>query len=161
MNDAVIQELGREGVLPYSNVFSSNAPYNTPLAGLILQWAMCTFWMSTPPPGDAYNFVINLHSYPYSWINSAISGGLLCVYLFPSRWPDWDPPYRAGILVIILFFLSNVFLAFAPMIPPPPDFSLYEHLPYWVCSSPSNSMSIVLTAFSYMLQQRWRLSSWL
>ena len=50
-NDAVIQELGREGVLPYSRAFASNAPYNTPFTALILQWAMCTFWIFTPPPG--------------------------------------------------------------------------------------------------------------
>lgn len=89
--------------------------------------------MFFPPPGDAYTFVVNLHSYPYCWINSAISGGLLWLYLFPSKWPDWNAPFRAGIPIIALFFLSNVFLAITPLIPPTPDFSLYAHLPYWVC----------------------------
>ncbi|KAG7092792.1 hypothetical protein E1B28_009111 [Marasmius oreades] len=32
------QELGREGVLPFSKIWASNKPFNSPLAGLSLQW---------------------------------------------------------------------------------------------------------------------------
>ena len=34
----VVQELGREGVLPFSSFFASNKPFNAPLAGLFEQW---------------------------------------------------------------------------------------------------------------------------
>jgi len=34
------QELGREGVLPWSKFWASNKPFNSPLAGLTLQWAV-------------------------------------------------------------------------------------------------------------------------
>ena len=34
----VNQELGREGVLPFSKFWASNKPFNSPLAGLALQW---------------------------------------------------------------------------------------------------------------------------
>jgi hypothetical protein len=129
---AVIQELGREGALPYSAFFASNAPHNAPFAALALQWAMCTFWMVCPPPGDAYNFVLNLHMYPISVTDLFVSGGLLWLYVSPSRDCDWDPPFRAGIPIIIFFLLSNVFLVVAPLIPPAPEFVLYKHLPYWV-----------------------------
>ncbi|KAF8590532.1 high affinity methionine permease [Ramaria rubella] len=146
----VIQELGREGVLPHSNIFSSNAPFNTPFAALVLQWAMCAFWMFFPPPGDAYNFVLNLHSYPFCWINFAISGGLLWLYLSPSGRANWDPPYRAGIPVITLFLLSNLFLAIAPLIPPAPGFSLYEHLPYWSHVAATGTILAVGVAYWYV-----------
>jgi len=36
----VNQELGREGILPFSKFFASNKPFNSPFAGLGLQWAV-------------------------------------------------------------------------------------------------------------------------
>jgi len=129
---AVIQELGREGTLPYSASFASNAPYNTPFTALVLQWAMCTIWIFCPPPGDAYNFVLNLHIYPISLTDLFVSGGLLWLYLSPAGGWDWDPPFRAGFPIITFFLLSNIFLVIAPIIPPTPEFVLYKHLPYWV-----------------------------
>jgi hypothetical protein len=147
MQNLVIQEFGREGVLPYSASFASNTPYNTPFAALVLQWAMCTVWMFCPPPGDAFNFVLNLHSYPYSLINSFVSAGLLWLYFSSSGGRDWDPPFRAGIPVITIFLVSNLFLIVAPLIPPTPEFSLYEHLPYWV----GPYLSITISSTSYIL----------
>lgn len=54
-----MQELGREGVLPYSSFFASNKPFNAPFAGLFFQWLVCVIVAIAPPPGDAYNFILN------------------------------------------------------------------------------------------------------
>jgi hypothetical protein len=56
---AVNQELGRIGVLPFARLWASNKPFGAPLAGLSLQWFMCVIVILAPPPGDAYNFVLN------------------------------------------------------------------------------------------------------
>lgn len=93
---------------------------------------MCTFWMMVPPPGDAYNFVLSVHMYPVGLINAVISGGLIWLYLSSSAGQSWKPPFRAGLFVVIVFFFGNIFLSVAPLIPPSPEFSLYENLPYWV-----------------------------
>lgn len=45
---------------------------------------------------------------------------------------EWKPPFHAYYPVIACFFLSNVFLVFAPLIPPAAGFRPYAHLPYWV-----------------------------
>jgi len=55
----LIQELGREGVLPWSSFFASDWPFNTPMAGLFAQWAISSAYILLPPPGDAYLFVLN------------------------------------------------------------------------------------------------------
>jgi len=56
---SVIQELGREGILPFASVFASNKPFNAPLAGLTTQYLVsCTFLFAIPP-GDAYLFLIS------------------------------------------------------------------------------------------------------
>lgn len=55
----VVQELGREGILPYPSFFASNRPFNAPLAGLFTQYVVSCTFMLAPPPGDAYLFMIS------------------------------------------------------------------------------------------------------
>ena len=77
----------------------------------------------------------SVSSYPLSLINSFVSGGLLFMRV-PSlglgKLYNWHPPFKAYIPVIAFFFLSNVFLALAPLVPPAHGFRPYESLPYWV-----------------------------
>lgn len=54
----IVQELGREGVLPFSKFFASNWPMNSPAAGLFEHWLVSVIVMLAPPPGDAYNFLL-------------------------------------------------------------------------------------------------------
>lgn len=52
----LVQELGREGILPFSKVWRSNRPFNAPFMGLFEHWLVSVIIMLAPPPGDAYNF---------------------------------------------------------------------------------------------------------
>jgi amino acid transporter len=54
----LVQELGREGILPFSRLWASNRPFNAPLAGLFEHWVICVIVILAPPPGDAYNFIL-------------------------------------------------------------------------------------------------------
>ena len=54
----IVQELGREGILPFSKIWASNRPFNAPLAGLFEHWVVSIIIMLAPPPGDAYNFIL-------------------------------------------------------------------------------------------------------
>lgn len=56
----IIQQLGREGVLPFSNFFASSKPFNSPMVGLFQHFIVCTVTILAPPPGDAYLLVQNL-----------------------------------------------------------------------------------------------------
>ena len=51
----IVQELGREGILPFSRFWASNKPFNAPLTGLFEHWVVSMIIMLAPPPGDAYN----------------------------------------------------------------------------------------------------------
>ncbi|CAI4210948.1 unnamed protein product [Parascedosporium putredinis] len=46
----LVQELGREGVLPFSRFWASNRPFNAPLAGLFEHWLVSVIIMLAPPP---------------------------------------------------------------------------------------------------------------
>ncbi|KAK1215538.1 hypothetical protein PQX77_021840 [Marasmius sp. AFHP31] len=128
----VIQELGREGLLPFSSFFASNKPFDAPLAGLFSQYVVSCILMILPPPGDVYMFMITLSSYASSLVNLAVSLGLLLLYTSAYRTWDWNPPFRAYRVVVVTFFVSNVFLVVVPFIPPAPNAKTYDHLPYWV-----------------------------
>ncbi|KAF8137080.1 APC amino acid permease [Boletus edulis] len=127
----VVQELGREGVLPYSSFFASNKPFNAPLPGQFTQYLISVLLMALAPPGDAYLLIINYSSYPLALFNLVISGGLLLLYTDAFKSYDWNPPFRAYKFAVVFFFLSNAFLVLVPMIPPTSGYEPYLHLPYY------------------------------
>ncbi len=125
----VNQELGREGILPFSKFWASNKPFGAPLAGLGLHWAICLITIFALPPGDAYNFVINTISYPLSVINSIIAFGI--VYLQFRPYADWKKPGWAAVAAAAFFGAANVFLFIVPLTPPPAGGEPYTTMPYW------------------------------
>ncbi|CAH02514.1 Mup1p [Kluyveromyces lactis] len=129
----IIQQLGREGVLPFSNFFATSKPFDSPCVGLFQHFIVCTVTIIAPPAGDAYNFVLNLISYPMNIVNFFISAGLLWIHWERKKGRTmWDPPIKAGIPVIAFFMLANLYLIVAPYIPPSNGESVYQSLPYWI-----------------------------
>jgi hypothetical protein len=146
----VVQELGREGVLPFSKIWASNWPFHSPGAGLLEHYIVSAVIMLAPPPGDAYNFLLkcelptgfdkattdhiySLISYPLSIVNFFVSAGLVHIYLTKDKnFPDWAPGIRATLPVTVFFMLSNLYLAIAPYIPPSAGQNVYEQLPYYL-----------------------------
>lgn len=129
----IIQQLGREGVLPFSNFFASSKPFNSPTVGLFQHFLVCMVTILAPPPGDAYNIILNLISYPMNIVNFVISAGLLWIYWQRRQGKiEWNPPIKAGVVVTTFFMLSNVYLIVAPYVPPTHGESVYEHAPYWI-----------------------------
>lgn len=155
----VNQALGKEGALPFSRVWASEWPREGPLAGLSLHWAICAIVVFGLPAGDAYNFVLNVVSYPLAVINATISFGL--IYLSTRRLPrefrmggffrwfdfslgasappiwtsrdhiDIPPPSPSLLIPVLTFGTANVFLFLFPLVKPPPGTEPYETLPYW------------------------------
>lgn len=112
-------------------------------------WIICLIVIFALPPGDAYNFVINVVcpcipspsvffqgltvipqiSYPLSVINAAISFGIIYLSFFPySDWPRVGVP---ALFAAAFFGAANVFLFIVPFIKPPAIAEPYVSLPYW------------------------------
>ncbi|KAK4031984.1 amino acid permease-domain-containing protein, partial [Parachaetomium inaequale] len=127
----LVQELGREGILPFSRFWASNWPFNAPLAGLFEHWVVSVIIMLAPPPGDAYDFILNLISYPLAIVNTFVSAALIHFYLNRKSW-NWNPPISATLPVVIFFFLSNIYLVVAPFVLPEDGQNIYKTLPYWI-----------------------------
>lgn len=129
----IIQQLAREGILPFSNFFASQKPFNTPLVGLFQHWVVCVITIIAPPPGDAYNFILNLISYPLNIVNMFVSIGLLWLHLQNKRGViTWEPPIKTYVPMTFFFFLASLYLVVAPYIAPTAGQSVYKSLPYWL-----------------------------
>lgn len=128
----IVQELGKDGLLPFSKFFASYRPFGTPMAGLFAQWAVSVVIILAPPPGDAYNFIINLISYPLSIVNVMVALGLIVMNLNREKY-KWRSPIKATLPVSGFFFLSSLYLVIAPYIPPVEETqNIYTNLPYWL-----------------------------
>lgn len=129
----IIQQLGREGTLPFRRFFASSKPFNSPMVGLMQHWIVCIITILAPPPGDAYNFIMNLISYPLNVVNFFVALGLLWIHYKAYKGEiKWEPPLKATIPVIAFFLLSSLYLIIAPYVPPTGDQSVYNDLPYYV-----------------------------
>lgn len=52
----MIREIGRQGVLPFTNFWVSTRPFGTPLGPYLLKWGMTVIMIIAPPAGDAFQF---------------------------------------------------------------------------------------------------------
>lgn len=128
----IVQQLGREGSLPFSRFFASLKPFNSPAAGLFQHYIVCVITIIAPPPGDAYNFILNLISYPLNVVNTFVGVGLLLLKWRQYKGQiEWNPPIKTHFTVVIFFALSSLYLVIAPYIPPSAGQTVYKSLPYY------------------------------
>ncbi|KAI0836502.1 amino acid transporter [Hypoxylon sp. FL0890] len=123
------QEFGKEALLPYGKFWASIKPFNAPAAALFLHWLVTVIILVAPPAGPAYNFLVNLYTYPGAWINGFVAAGL--IYLHYKKSEDWSSPWHTYLPITVLYLLANIFLALVPFIPPNGDWNA-EGYPYFV-----------------------------
>ena len=112
----IITQLGRSGVIPFSRFFGSSKPFNTPFTGLLEHWIIGVIFICAVPPGDSYNFILNLVSYPLNVINTLLGAGLVWIYIrkYQGKY-EWNPKIKATFPVAVFFFLSSLYLVAAPI----------------------------------------------
>lgn len=148
------QALGRDNIIPFSKIFASNRPFNTPLAGLAWHSIVTLILMLAPPQGDAYNFVLNLSSYPLNVVNFFVGLGLCFTYLpdatpFKPTWlRGWRPPFRATLPISLFFTVVSLFLVVVPWIPPSyPGQGEYKSM--WYALAPAVSFAFFASGALY------------
>lgn len=107
------QEIGRTGLLPFSRLLSSTAPFGSPMGGLIVHY-IPSLLVITIPKGDVYSFILEVEGYPAQIFSFAIAFGLL--WLRYKR-PELHRPYRAWLPTIYVRILLAVALLLAPFFP--------------------------------------------
>ncbi|OAX32026.1 hypothetical protein K503DRAFT_805589 [Rhizopogon vinicolor AM-OR11-026] len=125
-----------KGYFRIQDFFASTRPFGTPLAPICLQYFLTVFALVAFPAEDAFNFLVDLLSYPnlvgfYFTIayyvtgksqvfHAAIAIGVwllrrrrILVGLAPSK-------YRARNINVFIYLLSALFLLIMPWVPPEP-----------------------------------------
>jgi len=124
----VIFEAAKEGYLPFADFFATVSRFETPMNAFIIHWVMTMTLMLAPPPGEAYNFIIDLTGYP-SWIFYGASVLGLIILRYTAA--DLPRPFRSPQVFNGFFLLTCAFLAILPFVPSKSSQS-DTSLPYWL-----------------------------
>ncbi|TGO13437.1 hypothetical protein BTUL_0069g00030 [Botrytis tulipae] len=115
----IIRECGRQGVLPYPRMWASTRPFGTPLAAYILKWGLTILMILAPPSGDAFNFIVDLYSYPSNIFLFALTAGLLIIRKNRKKLGIVDDDFKTWDVAIYFSLAVNIFLLVMPWYPPP------------------------------------------
>ncbi|KAF2216953.1 hypothetical protein CERZMDRAFT_108834 [Cercospora zeae-maydis SCOH1-5] len=107
------QEIARTGLIPMSRMLSSNAPFGSPLGGLLLNY-LPSMLVLTIPTGDVYTFILEVEGYPGQIIAFATAFGLLWLRI---RRPDVHRPYKAWVPGVLIRMAIALALLAAPFFP--------------------------------------------
>jgi amino acid transporter len=133
----------REGYLPFSSVFGKlHSTLKTPIYALLFNWCWTMVMLLGPPPGEAFEFLVDFISYP-AWFFYGISVvGLLWMR---KTQPELERPFKVWWPLAVLFILCAVFLCVFPFFPPTDGEPLVSPggIPYYL-SSLLGLISIVL-----------------
>ncbi|KAK6072969.1 amino acid permease [Seiridium cupressi] len=123
------QELAKEGILPFSHLLASDKPCGAPTAALLLCWASTIVLLLAPPPGPIYDFLVDAAVYPRIVIGTLTCFGLLYLRLNPKE--NWSSPFKAPLVLVIIWAAHHAFVTAMPLVPPPSN-AMQKSMPYFI-----------------------------
>lgn len=109
----VIQEIARQGFLPFSRIISSSKPFGAPMGALVTHY-IPSLLVICIPGGKIYSFILDVEGYPGQFFAIATSFGL--IWLRYKR-PDLHRPYKAFLSAVWLRIALSIALLVAPFVP--------------------------------------------
>ncbi|KZP12380.1 hypothetical protein FIBSPDRAFT_921889 [Athelia psychrophila] len=113
----IIRQVARQGLLPYPAFFASTKPFGTPIGPVALKYMMTVFVPLVVLGKDAFNFMVDLSSYPSLIFTCALVIGLVLLRKRGTLQGFARSAYQAGKFFTSLFFLSAVLLLVMPWVP--------------------------------------------
>ncbi|EGN99227.1 hypothetical protein SERLA73DRAFT_182118 [Serpula lacrymans var. lacrymans S7.3] len=114
----ILREVARQGLLPYPTFFASTRPFGTPLGPVSLKYFLTVFVIVALPAKDAFNFLLDLASYPSLVFHVATAVGL---WLMRKRRALAGIPasiYQAHNIYVLLYLGAAILLLVMPWVPP-------------------------------------------
>ncbi|EDR08557.1 amino acid transporter [Laccaria bicolor S238N-H82] len=121
----IIREVARQGLLPFPSFFSSTKPFGTPFGPVALKGGLTVIVILLVPAKDAFNFALDLASYPHLVFQAAMSAG---VWLLRHRRAIANvppSPLQAWNGAIIAYLISCILLLVLPWYPGHADVSFW------------------------------------
>ncbi|KAF7557040.1 hypothetical protein G7046_g6128 [Stylonectria norvegica] len=114
----MVREIGRQGVLPYTNFWVSTKPFGTPLGPYLVNFVITIIMIVAPPAGDAFTFVVTLQTYPSALFRFAMTVGVYILRRRRSRSGLGRADFKAWHVTVVFFILIQVFMLAMPWWPP-------------------------------------------
>ncbi|KAM5346141.1 hypothetical protein ACJ41O_009146 [Fusarium nematophilum] len=114
----MIREIGRQGVLPYTNFWVSTKPFGTPLGPYAMKWLLTFIMIVAPPAGDAFTFVVSLGTYPSAMFNFAMAAGVYVLRRRRKRTGIGRSDFKAWHVTVLFYILIQVLVLVMPWWPP-------------------------------------------
>ncbi|GMG39986.1 unnamed protein product [Ambrosiozyma monospora] len=113
-----LRECGRQGVLPFPRLWTSVKPWGTPLFPILVTLIVNLIVLLAPPPGDAYNFIVDLGSY-----SGYIFNLLLVIGIFKLRKDRKSKglgfrEFKCPTPLLVIVFLWALFILVMAFVPP-------------------------------------------
>jgi hypothetical protein len=118
-----VQEIARQGFLPFSQFISSSQPFGAPMGALITHY-IPSFLVIIIPAANIYSFILDVEGYPGQFFSIASSLGLIWLRYKRS---DLNRPYKAFLPAIGFQTIHSIALIFAPFVPRE-DLNWRQHL---------------------------------
>ncbi|KJA19474.1 hypothetical protein HYPSUDRAFT_189911 [Hypholoma sublateritium FD-334 SS-4] len=116
----VLREIARQGLLPFPSFFSSIKPFGTPFGPVALRSVFTVMVLLIVPAKDAFNFIMDLVSYPHLVFQSLNAYGVWVLRQRRSRKGMSPAPLRANNIAIFLYLSACILLLVLPWAPPEP-----------------------------------------
>ncbi|KAH7358968.1 high-affinity methionine permease [Plectosphaerella cucumerina] len=113
-----IREIGRQGVLPFTEFWVSTKPFGTPIGPYLLKWAFTFIMIVAPPAGDAFQFIISLKTYPDAIFHVALAIGVFLIRHRRARSGTPASEFRAWLILVVFYLLIQAYLLIMPWFPP-------------------------------------------
>ncbi|AOA60564.1 Low-affinity methionine permease [Komagataella phaffii CBS 7435] len=110
----VDQEVFREGFLPLSKYLAANWPFGAPLPALLVPAIISSSFLIFTPPGNVYDYIINLESYVMQVFIGLVAVGAI---ILRRRFPDSVPAIKSPLVFILVTIVFSIFIILGPLLP--------------------------------------------
>lgn len=104
----VIQELAKDGITPFPTLFMQNRPFKTPIWGLLIHFGITVLFICAPPAGDAFDFVVNLTTYPGIFLLTLVGIGLIKLRFDKKEKWNEEGGFRVPWAVLGFYLVGNL-----------------------------------------------------
>lgn len=144
-----LRECGRQGVLPFSELWSSTKPLNTPLLPIFITWLVNLIVSVAPPPGDAYSFVVDLGSYSGYVFKLLLVVGILLVRKQRKDAGLGYAGWKVPLPIVIITILYEIFVLVMAFVPPDNGSLIGSDVSFFYCTYALTTIGILAVCVFY------------
>ncbi|KAI0539308.1 high-affinity methionine permease [Xylaria digitata] len=155
----LLREIGRQGVLPFTEFWVSTKPFGTPIGPYILKWVVTIIFIIAPPAGDAFQFVVSLKSYPDGVFFVAMAIGVYIIRYRQKRLNRERPAFKAWDICLVFFLLVQLYTIATPWIPPKGGPYAGE-VSFWYATYAAVGVGVIVLCAIYYVIWMYALPKW-